>query len=166
MAGSAAAVSKSWYPFPGGVKDIILEYLNVEPLMPPGRLHISKALKRPIMTRPSPNRLCVPSDREEIARSGVDFDVVGAYMRGTRPAFFRARGILQHRVACHVYITAAENIAFCEEWKAEHGSSWPCVYGHAHPMLEALLRRYDAHAEEWARINCENLRLLWVVSRP
>ena len=49
MAGAAAAMAKTWHPLPDSVKDIILEFLNVEPLMPPGRLHLSKVLERPIM---------------------------------------------------------------------------------------------------------------------
>ena len=65
MAGAAAAVSKTWHPFPGGVGDLILEYLNLEPLMPPVHLRVSKILS-PIMTLPSPRATLIPTDGDEI----------------------------------------------------------------------------------------------------
>ena len=164
MAGSATAVSKSWHPFPGGVQHIILGYLNVEPLMPPGRLHVSKVLKRPIMERVSSTGVFIPSDREEILRSGVQFEVFGTVMRGDRrPAPFSGMGAMRN-MTCHVYIKVAENTEFCEAWIAEHGSPWPNAHGEAHPLLLPLLQRYDAHMDEWMRNNVEGLRIMWSFS--
>ena len=160
MAGSAAAVSKSWHPFPGGVQHIILGYLNIEPLMRPGRLYVSKVLKRPIMER---NGLLIPPDREEILRSGVQFEVVGTVMRGNRPVFFNGMSALT-RTTCHVYIKVVEDAEFCEAWIAEHGSPWPDACGEVHPLLQPLLQRYDAHMDEWMRYNIESLRIMWSLS--
>ena len=96
-------MSKTWYPFPGGVSDLILEYLNIKPIMPPMNLRVSKILRRPIMTLTSARATLIPTDSDEILRSGADFDVAGMTVRGTQPYCFRGRSALR-RFTCHVYI--------------------------------------------------------------
>ena len=164
MAGPAAAVSKTWHPLPGGVGDLILEYLNIEPLMPPVNLRVSKILRRPIMTLTSPRATLIPTDSDEILRSGADFDVIGMVMRGSRPSCFRGRSALR-QFTCHVYIIGPAMGDFRQVWEAKYGAPWPHVHGGAHPLLKTLRRRYDEHMEDWARDNTESLRLMCVLNR-
>ena len=163
MAGAAAAVSKTWHPFPGGVGDLILEYLNLEPLMPPMNLRVSKILRRPIMTLTSPRATLIPTDSDEILRSGADFDVVGMTLHGNRVYRFRGRSALR-QFTCHVYIRGPAMDDFREAWEAKYGAPWPYAYGDTHPLLKKLRRRYDEHMEDWDRDNAESLRLMYVLS--
>ena len=132
MAGAAAAVAKTWHPLPDNVKDIILEFLNVEPLMPPGRLHLSKVLERPIMPRAAAERYVVYVTREEI--------MLNAF---TDMAFFSGLCTL-HRPG-RTFITPNEELAFCRKWEAKYGSPWPYAHGEVHPMLRAMVMRFRAN---------------------
>jgi hypothetical protein len=119
MAGAAAAVSKTWHPFPGGVGDLILEYLNLEPLMPPVNLRVSKILRRPIMTLTSPRATLIPTDSDEILtqrcrlrRRRHD------HAAGISAYCFRGRSALR-RFTCHVYIRGPPMTDFREAWEAK-----------------------------------------------
>ena len=163
MAGAAAAVSKTWRPFPGGVGDLILKYLNLEPLMPPVNLRVSKILRRPIMTLTSPGATLIPTDGDEILSSGANFDVIGMVYHGKRVYCFKGRSVLR-QFTCHVYIRGPPMTDFSEAWEDKYGAPWPSAYGDTHPLLKKLRRRYDEHMEDWARDNVESLRLMYVLS--
>ena len=166
MAGSAAAVSKSWHPFPGGVKDIILEYLNVEPLMPPENLRVSKILKRPIMTPLSrSDDHFIPVEEMELARTGRFFNVIGMVKSGSRPYCFIGRTEREGRWMCHVYIVTPCMDDFREAWVAKYGVPWPHVHGDTHPALKTLQRRYDEYMERWVRNNAVSLHSMYTLSR-
>ena len=132
MAGGVTAVSKTWHPLPDGVKDIILEFLNVEPLMPPERLHLSKVRERPVMPRAAAERCVVYVTREEIMHNAL-----------TDMEFFSGLRTL-HRPG-RTFLTPNEELAFCRKWEAKCGSPWPYAHGEVHPMLRAMVMRFRAN---------------------
>ena len=121
----------------------IYEYLDIEPLMPPGRLRLSKSLKRPMM---HPLRCdCMGRVFLQECRD-MDCMISGTYRKGCK----RWRGHASEAPVDidNIYIVSDEDRAFGKAWYDKHGVTWPRIQpSGTHPALTDLVRRDSS--KEW-----------------
>ena len=118
----------------------IHEYLDIEPLMPPGRLRLSKSLKRPMMCPlycDCMARVFLQECRDMDCRiSGMHMNDEGRYKRW--------KGHVSGAPADvdRVYIVSDEDRAFGKAWYDKHGQMWPRIRSTwPHPVLPDLISR-------------------------
>ena len=114
----------------------IHEFLDIEPFMPPGRLRLSKALKRPMM---HPLRCdCMGRGSLQECRD-MDCRISGMHMNYKR---WRGHASEAPGDTNNIYIVSDEDRAFGKAWYGKHGVSWPSIQPSVtHPALTDLVRR-------------------------
>ena len=164
------------------------EFLDIEPLMPPGRLRVSKLLGRPI----TKSLHCKCLDCEMLDDlEGIDCTVAGEYgdrlyMAQDNEGAQRLRTWSGHvssapRDLVGVMIISDEDLEFGRNWYAKYGQAWPLVSGwdpevgtdeEVHPALEYLDELYhqNSRRDDWAsslmqRRHAAGLDGIWYTSR-
>ena len=170
MAGAAAAVAKSWGCFPDDVKELIIEYLDVTPLMPPGRLRWSQTLGRPMMHTLYPREQvrsmqiqrprshvyagdligCVYADevlRFDCALWGRRWDnVVSIEWVIMAANDLRAieAPVRDYLFEAHIIDTHWADDDFAVAWFQRYGQPWPRINeDYNHPCLQDIESNYD-----------------------
>jgi hypothetical protein len=155
-----------------GAEAKIFEFLDIEPLMPPGRLRLSKALGRPCMGDIDCHCMAMVS-LDEARR--VDCEVAGQHgftMRSCTPwqqHFLRRwRGPARDAPVdlVGVEVVGAEDCEFGDAWYAAHKVRWPCYEMEdedtlvIHPLLWPLVERHEAFKREWEmQLNRRHLQI-------
>ena len=164
------------------------EFLDIEPLMPPGRLRFSKLLGRPI----TKSLHCKCLDCEMLDDlEGIDCTVAGEYgdrlyMAQDNEGAQRLRTWSGHvssapRGLVGVMIMSDEDLEFGRNWHAKYGQVWPLVSGwdpevgtdeEVHPALDYLDELYhqNSRRDDWAsslmqRRHAAGLDGIWYTSR-
>ena len=126
-------------------------FLDIEPLMPPGRLHLSKSLKRPMMYPLYCD--CMASVSLQECRD-MDCMIRGTYMNDER-RYKKWKGHVSGAPADthNVYIVSGEDRAFGKAWYDKHGVTWPRIQpSGTHPALTDLVSRDNS--EEGREDSC------------
>jgi hypothetical protein len=143
-----------------GAEAKIFKFLDIEPLMPPARLRLSKMLGRPVMD--NVNCHCIAAMSLDEARD-TDWEVCGQtgneirFEIGAlpRPYLDVWRGPARDAPADLVgmCLVSNEDWKFGAGWEAIHGECWPMQalddFAIDHPALEPLVRRYHEWIREW-----------------
>ena len=144
-----------------GAEAKIFEFLDIEPLMPPGRLRLSKALGRPCMGDIQCH--CTAMVSLDEARQ-MDCEVVGQHgfcvisCTPWRQYFLRRwRGPARDAPVdlVGVEVVDAEDYEFGEAWYATNNVRWPCYAWKdehtqvCHPILWPLINRHETCKFEW-----------------
>jgi hypothetical protein len=153
-----------------GAEAKIFEFLDIEPLMPPARLRLSKLLGRPVMDRVW--CYCVAAVTLDEVR-GTDLEVHGQTGNAIRfrvgrwePTFYLdvwrgpARDAPADLVgACLIsdkgesevgWQARHEDAAFGDAWISRHGDDWPFLdTAEDHPALEPLIKKHREWRREW-----------------
>ena len=169
-----------------GAEAKIFEFLDIEPLMPPARLRISKLLGRPVMDYVWCD--CIPVSLDEMRSTDLEVhgqtgNVIRFRIGRCDPTLYLdvwrgpARDAPADLVGVRLVIDEGEledgsprpvDLAFEDAWSTRHHMPWPCLdSGEDHPALEPLVRRHREWLREWEeqfedRIAAANGR----VSRP
>ena len=165
-----------------GFAAMVHEFLDIEPLMPPGRLRLSKALGRPCMGDIDCHCMAMVSLAE--ARR-MDCEVAGQHgfsMRSCTPwqqHFLRRwRGPARDAPVdlVGVEVVGTEDCEFGDAWYAAHKVRWPCYEMEdedtlvIHPLLWPLVERHEAFKREWeiqlARRHLQTARFRPLVELP
>ena len=122
----------------------IHEFLDIELLMPPGRLRLSKLLGRPVIDDIMCD--CLGAAFIDECRN-VDCTISCVYQpqpgwRWTR-WMGHTRDAPVRQIAC-VHIVSDEDTEFGKAWYAKHDAYWPHTKDGVHPML-----RCRQLSEEW-----------------
>ena len=140
---------------------MVHEFLDIEPLMPPGRRRLSKALGRPCMGDIDCHCMAMVSLAE--ARR-MDCEVAGQHgfsVRSYAPwgqhLLRRWRGPARDAPVdlVGVEVVGAEDCEFGDAWYAAHKARWPCHEREdgdtlvVHPLLWSICERYKVHKREW-----------------
>ena len=169
MAGSAAAVAKTWGGFPDDVKEHIIEYLDITPLMPPERLRWSRALGRPMMHTLYP-REWVHSRRHQDPRGHVyagdligcvytdevlrlhcavwgrrwdDVEAIEWVIVNTGDLAPTGAPVRDQLFEAHIIDTHWADDAFAVAWFRRYGEPWPGINtDYNHPCLDDIVSNY------------------------
>ena len=136
----------------------IHEFLDIEPFMPPGRLRLSKSLKRPMM---HPLRCdCMGRGSLQECRD-MDCMISGTYMNYKR---WRGHASEAPVDIDNIYIVSDEDRAFGKAWYGKHGVSWPSIQPSVtHPALTDLVRRDSS--KEWREESGVRYARRWRIKR-
>jgi hypothetical protein len=131
-------------------------FLDIEPLMPPGRLRMSKLFGRPVMDELKCN--CTAAAHMEEIRD-MDCRVHG---RQTTPFFFTStnsyfmpwRGPARDAPdLAGIRIISAEDKAWGQAWYEKEGCHWPCILDNKdpipHPALDDLVASHEDFYDDW-----------------
>ena len=128
----------------------IHEFLDIEPLMPPGRLRLSKLLGRPVMDMLSCN--CVIANIEELRN--LDCRIHGGivFWPDEEPESFIWTGPSRdgHPALVGVRIISDEDTDWGLAWYKKEGDYWPYTAdGTYPPALENLIVPFDDFRYDW-----------------
>ena len=139
----------------------IHEFLDIEPLMPPGRLRFSKLLGRPLMRYLD----CKCLEKEFLDNlQDIDCTVAGEYgdrlYAATENKYWQRLRVWSGHVSSAprdlvgVMITSDEDLDFGRKWYATYGNTWPFVEAgdegpEVHPAFAYLYPVYHQHIWVW-----------------
>ena len=130
----------------------IYEFLDIEPLMPPGRLRLSKLLGRPVMDELRCNCTAIANLLElrdmdcQVHGGQVVFNIRHGVVR------FRPWMGLMRDAPPHLWgprIISTEDKAWGMAWYKKEGAHWPEIRSGVHPALEDLVVSHDEFHGSW-----------------
>ena len=131
-----------------GLKEMLLPYLDVAPLMPPERLRWSRLLRRPLMEQAGQSIIAAVSAEE--MRPYPDCDVLWHHKDEDFVGVESGTADELPADAFWVYMLSEGDEGFADEWRAKHGHPWPFVeHRQAHKALAHLRRRYMRSWADW-----------------
>ena len=137
----------------------IHEFLDIEPFMPPGRLRLSKSLKRPMM---HPLRCdCMGRGSLQECRD-MDCMISGEYMNYKR---WRGHASEAPVDIDNIYIVSDEDRAFGKAWYDKYGATWPRIHPSGErPALKDLGQR-DSSKERREYPGVQYARRFWIKTK-
>ena len=135
----------------------VYEFLDIEPLMPPGRLRFSKLLGRPMMDTLQCNCTGV-ANIDELRHMDCRVHGGSAFylFRSTVPTSYRPwmGHVRDAPNLVGVRIISDEDADWGEAWYRRYNALWPEIadgeYGIVHPALENLTAIHDDFEVEWS----------------
>ena len=139
-----------------GLKERLLPFLDITPLMPPERLRMSRLLKRPLMEGTTPNEESISQVFIEEVLPYPECDVEVQYNDdgdiyvATGPLDELLLDFPEQSSFFWVLLRSDLDREFGAVWRAMHGADWPFVADRtAHPALINLHRRYVDFWRRW-----------------
>ena len=127
----------------------IHEFLDIEPLMPPGRLRLSKLLGRPVMDDLHCN--CVIANIEELRN--LDCQIHGGivFWPDEEPESFTWTGPSRdgHRALVGVRVISDEDKDWGLAWYKKEGDYWPFMADGTPPALKNLIVLLNNFRYDW-----------------
>ena len=135
-----------------GFKEMLLPYLDIEPLMPPERLRWSRILGRPLMeqTMIQACQTTIAAVMTEEMQPYPDCEVFGYHQEEDYVGNYQMRFDEIPEDPFWLYIVSEGDDDFAAAWLLKHGHEWPFVVDRQpHPALANLHRRYMRCWGDW-----------------